>query len=107
MFLDAIRGIVLSIKSESNIRIHIMLATVVIVIGVLFQLNMGLIFLVIGSVISTEMLNTSIESLCDLVHPDESDKVRNIKDIAAGAVLFNVVISVLVGALIVFQSIHL
>ena len=107
MFRDAIRGFIIVFKNEKNIKIHSFLAVVAIIAGIVLQLNMGLILLIIGSVLSTEMLNTSIESLCDLVHPDESDRVRNIKDIAAGAVLINAVISLLVGACLIFQPITL
>jgi len=98
MFRDALRGIALCIRNERNIRIHIILGVVAIITAAAIQLNMGIILLVISSVLSSEMLNTSIESICNFVHSDENEEVRNIKDIAAGAVLINVVVSVLVGA---------
>ena len=102
MFLNALRGIVISLRNERNIRIHTLLAVVAIVFGIIFNLNMGIVLLLIGSVLSSEMLNTSIESMCDLIHPDESEDVKNIKDIAAGAVLVNATISVLIGLYLVF-----
>ncbi len=104
MFRDAFRGIVLGVRIERNIRVQALLATVAIVIGVLLQLNVGIILLVISSVLSSEMLNTCVEAICDLVHPDKSEKIKNIKDIAAGAVLINVVMSVLVGVCLILSE---
>jgi len=104
MFRDAIRGMWLSIRIERNIRIHTLLASVAIIIGAHLRLNMGIILLVISSVLSSEMLNTCIEAICDLVHPDKSDAIRNIKDIAAGAVLINVIVSVLVGVYLILNQ---
>jgi len=104
MFLNALRGVVISLRNERNLRIHVLLAIIAIVFGITLHLNMGIILLIIGSVLSSEMLNTSIESMCDLIHPDESEDVRDIKDIAAGAVLINVIISVLVGVYLVLWS---
>lgn len=103
MFLVALRGIVISLRSERNLRIHALLAAIVIVIAIGLQLNMGIILLVISSVLSSEMLNTCVESICDFVHPDENEKIKNIKDIAAGAVLINVVMSVLVGVYLIMM----
>lgn len=104
MFRDALRGIVLGVRTERNIRVQILLATVAIVIGALLQLNMGVILLVISSVLSSEMLNTCVEAICDLAHPGKSEEIRNIKDIAAGAVLINVIMSVLVGVYLILNE---
>ncbi len=104
MFRDALRGIVLGARTERNIRVQLLLATVVIVVGVLLQLNIGIILLVISSVLSSEMLNTCVEAICDLVHPGKSEEIKNIKDIAAGAVLINVVMSVLVGVYLILNE---
>ena len=103
MFRDAFRGISVSIRTERNIKVHTIIAIVVIIVATYLQLNMGIILLVISSVLSSEMLNTCVEAICDLVHPDKSEKVRNIKDIAAGAVLINAIMSVLVGVYLVLN----
>ena len=104
MIRDALRGIALCARTERNIRVQILLATVAIVIGALLRLNMGIILLVISSVLSSEMLNTCVEAICDLVHPGKSEEIKNIKDIAAGAVLINVVMSVLVGVYLILNE---
>lgn len=56
--------------------------------------------LTISLVIAAEMLNTAIEKTLDLLHPQQSPKVKFIKDVAAGAVLILALASVVVGILI-------
>lgn len=97
MFLDAIRGIVISFKTEKNLKIMLVMGILAIIVGGILNLDMDIILLIVCFVLSGELINTSIERLCDLVHPDESEKVKTIKDIAAGASLINVIISILIG----------
>jgi undecaprenol kinase len=40
-----------------------------------------------GAVLSAELLNTAIEGIADLVHPQQHAQVRALKDCAAAAVL--------------------
>ena len=48
-------------------------------------------------VFAAELFNTAIEKLCDVVHPDYSEKIKAIKDLAAGAVLVCAVGAVVIG----------
>ena len=48
-------------------------------------------------VFAAELFNTAIEKLCDVVHPDYSEKIKVIKDLAAGAVLVCAVGAVVIG----------
>ena len=90
-FKNARKGFRLVLKSELNIRVHVAVATLV----VLF---------VIGLVIVAEMLNTAIEFTLDSIyHNRYSRMVGMAKDISAGAVMFATIISVLVG-IILFGS---
>ena len=41
----------------------------------------------LGLVLAAELVNTIVERLVDLVHPDHSESVRAIKDVSAGVVL--------------------
>jgi diacylglycerol kinase len=50
-------------------------------------------------------LNTSIEKLCDLYSTEENDKIKIIKDIAAGAVLVASLFAGIVGVLIFWKYI--
>ena len=61
----------------------------VLIFGVVFHFLMGF-------VLSIESLNTSLEKICDFVHPDFNKKIGSIKDMAAGAVSFAVISSLII-----------
>lgn len=103
VFEDAIRGIGTAFASERNFRIHVIVAFTVVVLGGWFALSSAewlWIVLCITLVFVTELLNTSLEKLVDLVSPDYHPLARKVKDTAAGAVLVSVVFSVSVGFII-------
>ncbi|MGL5890799.1 MAG: diacylglycerol kinase, partial [Bacteroidia bacterium] len=47
----------------------------------------GLLIICAGAVLAAEAFNTSIELLCDHLHPEKSEAIRNVKDMSAAAVL--------------------
>jgi undecaprenol kinase/diacylglycerol kinase (ATP) len=52
-------------------------------------------------VISFELINTAIEELCNMIHPEQHPLIKKIKDISAGAVLLAATGSV-IASLIIF-----
>ncbi len=46
----------------------------------------GLFVLAWGGILMTETMNTSVERLADVVSPSFDERIRDVKDIAAGAV---------------------
>jgi undecaprenol kinase len=101
-FECALRGAYLSL-CERNMRIHCLAALFAIVIGLLLKisnLEWCAIIIVIGNVLSREMHNSSIETSIDLCCTDPNTKARDSKDKAAGAVLIDAIIAVIVGAII-------
>lgn len=82
---------------------HLLATAVVIVAGFIFGLSKiewSIIALTIGLVIVTELLNTAIEMLVDLVSPEYNERAGKIKDVSAGAVLLSAIISVVVAVFI-------
>lgn len=76
---------------------------VVILLGWWLQISVaewGLIYLCIGGVLTAEALNTSIEQLSDFQTRDNDARIRDVKDVAAGAVLIMAIVSVIVGLLV-------
>ncbi len=107
-FLYALAGIVEAIKTERNVRIHILATVIVIILGLYYKVSLvewSILLLCIGSVISLEMLNTAIEKLCDFVMPEYNEVIKKVKDIAAGAVLFFSIISFIIGCFIFIPKI--
>ena len=56
--------------------------------------------LAIGLVIVAEAANTSIEYLCDFIHPNYNKKIGFIKDIAAGISFLAAIFSIIIGLII-------
>ena len=106
-FKNARKGFRLVLRSEMNIRIHLAIATLVLIAAYFFKftpLEYCALLFAIAMVIITEMLNTAIEFTLDSVFKNRySRMVGMAKDISAGAVMFASVISVFVG-LILFGS---
>jgi len=102
-FVYAGRGIRLVFSSEANMKIHIVVATLVVICGFIFNINTTewiACLLCIGLVFGAEMINTAIENVVDLASPDHHELAGKAKDIAAGAVLICAIVSVIIGILI-------
>ena len=81
-------------------RAHLCFTFYVIIAGFVTHLSepeWAAIFICIGAVTALECINTSLESLCDTVHPEKSEGIRIAKDASAGAVLCAAIASVFVG----------
>lgn len=109
--LFAIEGLKTVFKQEKNFRIHLLVLFIVILLGFLFSLNVlewSLIIIVSCMVLLTETINTALETMMDYLSPHKHPKVKNIKDMAAGAVLLSVICSVIVGCfMFIPKIIHL
>jgi diacylglycerol kinase len=103
----AARGIWVATTGR-NLRIQLFAAAVVLFLTVGYGLtgsHLGLVVVSITAVISAELMNTAIERLSDFIARlhgiDEDPRIRDIKDLAAGAVLV-VAIGAAVNGVIVF-----
>jgi diacylglycerol kinase (ATP) len=102
-FACAFRGIAALLKSEVHARIHLVATVAVIALGWWFEITRNewiTIVLSIGLVWVAEALNTAIEYVADLAHPDEHPEVKKLKDLAAAAVLFASIAGLVVGLII-------
>ena len=99
-FACAFRGIAALLKSEVHARIHLAATVAVVALGWWFGITPGewiAVVLAIGLVWVAEALNTAIEYVADLAHPDEHPEVKKLKDLAAAAVLFASIAALIVG----------
>jgi diacylglycerol kinase len=107
-FTYAFRGIVSVIRFQHNFRIHLTIAMAVIIAGLwlgLSNIEWILVVIVIGFVLVTEMINSAIEELTDMVSPEKNIKAGLVKDIAAGAVLVSAISAAITGLLIFIPKI--
>lgn len=108
-FSYAIKGIIHVIRTERNMKIHVIVSIFVLGLGVYFSLNQVewiFILLAIGGVLSLEMMNTAVERAVDLVTEDHHPLAMHAKDAAAGAVFIYAVLSVLIGCIIFIPKIN-
>jgi diacylglycerol kinase len=102
-FRFAVNGLLLLLKNEHNSRIHLLAAIIAIVMGIIMKIDhyeWSLLIIVIGAVFLTELLNSSIESLADLIDPEFNELIMRAKDYSAAAVLISAIVAIVVGGLI-------
>ncbi|WP_238544674.1 diacylglycerol kinase family protein [Geomicrobium sp. JCM 19037] len=68
-------------------------------------LQIGMLVIVIGGVITLEMVNTAIERVVDLVSPTYHPLAKTAKDVAAAAVLIYSMIAVIVGIIVFYEPV--
>ena len=99
----ALQGWLHFFRTEANGRIQAVIAVLVVAAGFFFKVSSQewlWILLCIGLVTGLEMVNTAIETLANRLHPDRHPDIKIVKDVAAGAVLWAAVISVIIGMII-------
>ncbi len=103
-FKNARKGFRLVLKSEKNIRVHIIIAFLVMVFAYLLDfsaLEFCIALFAIALVIVSEMLNTAIEFTLDSIyHNRYSRMVGMAKDISAGAVMFASFVAAIIGVVL-------
>lgn len=90
-------------RTQGNMRIHAGFGVVVLALARWLEFDavrLAVVTLTVGSVIGAEWLNTAIERAVDLVTTRRHPLARLAKDLAAGAVLWFGLVSVVVGVLL-------
>ena len=109
-FKYAIQGIIVSFKTERNMKIHISIMILVIIAGILFEINKYewiICVICFAIVIGGELFNTAIETVVDMVMPYKNEKAKLAKDVSAGAVLVLAMGAAIVGFIIFMPKIFL
>ena len=102
-FKHAFSGMAHLLKTEKSFHVHFFFAIAAILMLILFRatsIEWAIILLVIGMVISSEILNTAIEVMVDIYCPFYHPLAKISKDVGAAAVLFAAFISVVIGLII-------
>jgi len=106
-FKNARKGFNLVFKSEINIRIHLIVASLVLILAMILNfdtIRFCILLIAIALVIVSEMLNTAIEFALDSIYHNKYSKMVGMaKDISAGAVMLATVISISIGVLLFGQ----
>jgi len=102
-FKYAFQGLGHVLKAEHNFVVHLTAAIAVIALGAILHISKAewlIVVLCIGLVLITEILNTAIEWLVDLVSPQRNEKAGKIKDIAAASVLIAAIVALAAGIVV-------
>ena len=101
----ALRGVSVVFAAEQSFRIQVYVAVLVLVFGVFFHVKTHewiVLVLLVGSVLTLELINSIIERIVDSFKPRIHPVVKDIKDMMAGAVLIVSVIAAIVGMTIFY-----
>lgn len=96
----AFSGLWYALRTQRNMRVHILLALLVIIAGILLHLSpleFAIVFIAIMLVFAAEMFNTVFEICVDLSTPEYHPLAKIAKDVAAGAVLINALLAIIIG----------
>jgi len=102
-FFYAFAGIVYALRHERNLRIHFAVAAFILYISRYYELARAefvLLLILLGFVISCELLNTAVEKTVDLKQHLRHPLAKVAKDVAAGAVLVSGMTAIAVAAVL-------
>jgi diacylglycerol kinase (ATP) len=105
-FNYAFEGVIWTLRSQRNMRIHFAVATIVLVLAVAYdvsKLELIALLLAIAFVLIAEMVNTAIEAATDIATTSFNPLAKLAKDIAAGAVLVASVNAIVIGYLVLAE----
>lgn len=94
------QGIRYAVRSQQNMQIHLVMAVLVVIAGIVYRLTLlewAIISLTIGAVLAAEAFNTAIELVVDLVTDKPHPLAGHAKNVAAAAVLMTTIAAVAVG----------
>ncbi|MFH0917219.1 MAG: diacylglycerol kinase [bacterium] len=102
-FDHAFQGLVLAVRHQRNMRIHIAVALVVLVASIFLdvsRIELVVVFATVAFVLMAELINSAIEALVDIITDEFDPRAKTAKDLAAGAVLVAAINSLVVAYLV-------
>src|ERR1700681_1225877 len=96
----AFSGLWYALRTQRNIRVHVFIGTCAIILGMILRIaavEFAMIFVAITGVFIAEMFNTVMELCINLSTPEYNPLAKIAKDIAAGAVLLNAILAIIIG----------
>lgn len=106
-FNFAIEGLTAAIRNEKHMKVHIIASIIIVILAIITnasKVEILIISLSVSFVIITELMNTSVEALVDMVSPERHPLAKLAKDVAAGAVLVAAINALCVGYLLFYDK---
>ena len=99
----ALKGLLYAVRTQRNMKIHIIIAILVLIVSLFLNISrfelIAIIF-AISLVLISEILNTAMELVINLITEEHHPLAKVIKDLTAGAVFFSSLCAVFVGYLV-------
>lgn len=89
-FKNALSGLFWALQTQPNFRVHLVLAILAIWLGYYLNINRverAIIIFTIVLGLSAEMINTTLETMSDLITQEWRQEAKIAKDVAAGMML--------------------
>ncbi|MBI2017643.1 diacylglycerol kinase family protein [Candidatus Daviesbacteria bacterium] len=102
-FKYAFEGMFAALKEELNLKIHFIIALLVLGLSYFLQIQRQdwiNVIIIIGLVFTVELTNTAIEAVVDAFTDKEHPGAKLAKDISAGAVLVVSIVAAIIGIII-------
>lgn len=102
-FADAFRGLARAVRSQSSFFVHLWVAAIVVVAGIVLRVSPVEWCLLVGAiavVLVAEIFNTAIESLARALPVGRHPRIRDALDMAGGAVLLSAIAATVIGAIV-------
>ncbi len=100
------RGLKYVAKNEENFRFELSVALLVIILAIALKIKLWefvIIIMMITWVLVTELANTVVERIVDILQPRIHPFARLIKDITAGIVLLSAISASIIGLMIFYS----
>ena len=105
---NCLEGINFVITNESNFKKEIAIGIIALLLSYILKISrieFTIILIMIALVLTSEIINTSIEKVVDLYTKDYNNLAKIAKDVSAGSVLVMSIFSLLVGIIIFLPKI--
>lgn len=105
---NCLEGISYVIKNEPNFRREIVLGIIALILSYILKISKTeyiIVLIMISLVLTTEIINTSIERVVDLYTKEYNSLAKIAKDVSAGSVLVVSIFSLIIGIIIFIPKI--
>ena len=106
-FNASVEGFIYVLKTERNMRVHFLAAFFFILLAIYLNftyLELLALSITITLVLVSEMINTAVELIVDMIKSDFHPVARIIKDVSAGIVLLTSINAVVAGYILFFRK---
>jgi len=108
-FKNAFQGLFYVVKTQNNMQIHLVAFLFVVTGGFFFKISSTkwlFLILAVALVLVSEVVNTAIEEIVNLISPDFNKKAGLIKDMGAAFVLLAAIFAIVVGIIVFLPELY-